>query len=126
MSYNRDLEELRGTLAKVHASLVRGGLFIFDLTCTSSRQPVFAVREFAGGGLRFSRTFVGIPTAAGFESTMYYVVYDGAASHVIEETTLRGTFAEEEIEQALAACGFTRLYRGRGYAVAGTVFVAQR
>jgi SAM-dependent methyltransferase len=126
LSYNQDLEDLRGTLENVHANLSNGGLFVFDLVCTPSPKPVFAVREFESGGLKFSRTFVGIPTTAGFTSTMYYVLFDGTSSHVIEESTVRGIFAEEDIRQTLAACGFTVLYQGSGYAPSASVFVAQR
>jgi SAM-dependent methyltransferase len=126
LSYNRDLEELRGTLQNVHTNLANAGLFVFDLVCTPSPKRVFAVREFEGGGLKFSRTFVGIPTTAGFESTMVYVVFDGTSPYLIEETTVRGIFTGEDIRQALAACGFTVLYQGSGYAPAASVFVAQR
>ena len=48
-----------------------------------------------------SAKFVGIPTAEGFETTMYYVVFDGATSEVMEETTLQGMFSTVFIAQKI-------------------------
>ena len=112
--------------ALTHASLRSKGLFVFDLVCKTSAQPIFNVREFEGEGRKFSRTFVGIPTAEGFRSTMYYVVFDGASSEVIEETTLRGTFTEYDVLEALSDHSYTVLYVGGGYSTNTSVFVAQR
>lgn len=110
--------------------LYESGLFIFDILCTATLQaipqPVFQVKEFDGEGLRFSYTFVGIPTAEGFQSTMYYVVFDGVSTEVITGTTLRGMYSVEDVKRALTECGFTVLYDGNDYSSVLTVFVAQK
>jgi SAM-dependent methyltransferase len=130
MQYNRTLDELRTALRNIHANLRESGMFIFDILCTTTSQtvpqPVFQVKEFAGEGLRFSRTFVGVPTADGFQSTMYYVVFDGVSTEVIRGTTLRGMYSAEEVKRALTDCGFTVLYNGNGYSSVLTVFVTQK
>jgi SAM-dependent methyltransferase len=126
LSYNRNRAELRGALGNIHANLCDKGLLVFDLVCTTSAQPVFGVREFKGGGLELSRTFVGIPTKEGFESTIYYVVFDGASSETTKETTVRGTFTEDDVREALSDCGFTILYEGSGYSPITPAFVAHK
>jgi hypothetical protein len=113
-------------LWNIRANLLDNGLLVFDLVCTTAPQRVFNVRAFEGDGLQLSRTFVGIPTAEGFKSTMYYVVFDGATSEVMEETTLRGMFSADEIKVVLSDCEFFVLYEGSGYSSATTVFVAQK
>lgn len=129
LGYNRNLAELGRTLRNIHANLRDNGLLVFDIAFTSSPQNVFKVKEFEGDGYKFSRTVVGIPTAAGYQSTMYLVVFDGTSSEVIEETTLRGGFSCAEIKTALSNCDFTVLYEGSGYYSTGTtttVFIAQK
>ncbi len=128
LAYNCDLEELQGALRQVRANLLDKGLFVFDIVCPSepNPEPVFVVREFEGKGLRFSRTFVGIPTPEGFKSRMVYVVFDGTSSEVINETTVRGMYSADEVKQALEDCGFTVLYHGSGPLTSASVFVAQR
>jgi len=124
LGYNTNLSELRQALQNIRANLLDDGLLVFDVVCTTAAEPVFNVRAFEGNGLQFSRTFIGIPTAEGFKSTLYYVVFDGRSSEVIEETTLRGIFSASDIQTALAECGFVVLYEGSGYTSGLTVFVA--
>jgi hypothetical protein len=132
LQYNRTLNELRAALRNIHANLSEGGICIFDILCSLPSHtvpyPVFQVKEFSGEGLRFSRTFVGVPTAEGFQSTMHYVVFDGVSTEVITGTTLRGVYSVEEMKRALLECSFNVLYDGPGYAPAPvlTVFVAQK
>jgi len=130
LAYNRTLDEFRAALRNIHTNLCEGGMFVFDIHCLPTSQvvpqSVFQVKEFAGGGLRFSRTFVGIPTADGFQSTMFYVVFDGVTAKVLEGTTLRGMYSVEEVKRALTECGFRVLYDGLRYSSLLTVFVAQR
>lgn len=128
MGYNRNLAELGRALRNIHTNLRENGLLVFDIVCPSSPQTVFNVKEFEGGGYQFSRTFVGIPTAAGYKSTMYFVVFDGTSAEVIEETILRGGFSGVEIKEARSNYDFTVLYEGRGYSTGApmTVFIAQK
>ena len=125
-SYNTHSSELRQALQNIRAHLLDNGLLVFDILCTSAPQAVFNVRVYEGSGLQFSRTFIGMPTAEGFKSTLYYVVFDGQSSELIQETTLRGMFSAGDIQTALAECGFVVLYEGGGYSPSLTVFVAQR
>ncbi|MCK4433439.1 MAG: class I SAM-dependent methyltransferase [Methanomicrobia archaeon] len=73
MSYNIDKEELNETLKNVYRNLSHGGIFVFDMICNASPKKVFAVKTFEEENLKFSRTFVGIPTPKGFKSTMLFL-----------------------------------------------------
>ena len=126
LSYCRDLDELGTAVENVRRNLLDGGLFIFDIYCPTSPQRAFSVKTFARGGLQFSRTFVGFPTAEGYRSTMYVIVFDGSSSRIIEETTLRGVFSESGIAEVLISSGLDVLYTGHGYTSESCVFVAQK
>ena len=126
LAYNKNLTELRLAFENIHHYLRYNGLFIFDLFCTESSRQVFGARAFEANGLNFSRTFIGLPTDQGFQSTMCYVVFDGQATEIIEETTLRGIFSEEAIKQTLAECGFSLLHTRSGHAAGTILFVAQK
>jgi SAM-dependent methyltransferase len=125
MGYNKDRKALRATCQNVFDNLSSGGLFVFDMVCVDAPQVIFKVKMYQGEGLRFSRTFSGLPTEEGFKSTMVFVVFDGKSTEVIEETTLRGIFAEADVVEILEAVGFKVLHSGPGYVELPT-FVAQK
>lgn len=126
MSYNTNQQKLIATFKNIYSNLSENGLFVFDVFCVDNPKKVFVVKEFKTDKIKMSRTIVGIPTSEGFESTMYYVTYDGKKSEVIFETSLRGAFKEDQILQSLKAVGFKVLYNGGGYAPEYNVFVAQK
>ncbi len=126
LTYTLTRDDLRRAFENIHYHLSYNGLFIFDLFCAAAPTPVFSVKTFEANDLKFSRTLVGQPTAAGFLSTMYYVIFDGLTTRVIEGTTLRGIFSEADIRQTLAECDFTILHTRSGPTTGTLVFVAQK
>jgi hypothetical protein len=125
LAYNKNLDGLRRALRNLRSSLSDDGLSVFDLVLPASPQRIFDTEVFEGKGLRFSRTFVGIPTPEGSRSTVYLVVFDGTPSEVIEETTLRGSYSADDVKEALSEYRFSVLYQGAGYSKGTTVFVAR-
>jgi SAM-dependent methyltransferase len=124
LSYNTDAEELRVTLKNVSRHLITNGLLIFDIVC-GGPLPFFGVKSFHSGHYQFSRTIVSLPTAEGYKSTMYFVVFDGATTEAFAAETLRGMYAEAEVRRLLEDCEYRVLYCGEGYAKSpATVFVA--
>ena len=126
LSYNTNLTELRLAFENIYQHLLYHGLFIFELFCGDTPQNVFDVKTYEANGLKFSRTFIGIPTEAGFRSTMVYVIFNGDTSEIIEETTLRGIFSEADIRRTLAECGFTILHTRSSHAPGASIFVAKK
>jgi len=126
MSYNSNEKEMLRSLKNIKNNLDDKGIFIFDIFCTSRPKKTFVVKKFNEKGTQFSRTFVGIPTSKGFKSTMYYVVFDGKKSEIIEETSLRGAFSKTKTIYLLKKAGFKVLYSGKGYTRGSVVFVAQK
>lgn len=125
MAYNASEKDMISSLRNIKKYIAEKGVFIFDIFCTSKPETVFLVKTFNEQGIKFSRTFVGIPTSKGFKSIMYYVVFDGKKSEIIEETSIRGVFSEARMRSMLKNAGFTTLYSGEGYSQGSTVFVAQ-
>lgn len=126
LTYNTSLDDLRRCFENIHHHLDYNGLFIFDVFCTDRAEQVFTVKTFQTNDLKFSRTVVGIPLPNGFQATMYYVIFKGDTSEVIEETTLRGIFSEAQVRQTLAECDFTILHTRSGSATGTSIFVAQK
>jgi len=126
MTYNTNEKEFIKTLKNIYSNLNKNGLFIFDILCLPKPKKVFTVKEFKDKNTSFSRTFLGVPTAKGFKSTMYYVVFNGKKSEIITETTYRGSFSENKTKEILKKSGFKVLYSGKGYTNDMSVFVCQR
>ncbi len=126
LAYNQNLTELRLAFENIHHYLRYNGLFIFDLFCSESPRQVFNVKTIEANGLKFSRTFIGLPTDRGFQSTMHYVVFDGQTTEIIKETTLRGIFSEKTIKETLAECGFSLLHTRSGHAAGTSLFVVKK
>ncbi len=126
MSYNTSADAIRAAFRHVKRHLTAQGLFIFDMRCGSDPTPAFDVKSFHHDPYWVSRTVVGVPTAAGYQTTMYVVVFDGETSKALTAATLRGIYAEADVTTMLVDCGYQVLYCGEGYTRSPlTVFVAQ-
>ena len=126
MSYNNTKNKFKSALKNIYNHLEEDGLFVFDMFCTDKSSKIFITKNFEGKGFKISRTIVGTPTKQGFKSTMYYIIFDGKSSDIIEETTLRGVYSAKEVKKMLVESGFKVLYDGKGYGPSYGTFVAQK
>jgi|GEM_PF-5643640 len=114
MTHNPSKGEFCQTLRRVRASLLKGGVFIFEIPEAGSYKKKFLVNKYKKGKIEFSRNFIGIPKGGKFISHSFFVFFDGQKVDFVRKDVIAGRYYEKEVKAMLAKEKFELLYSGPG------------